>query len=88
MTDREAFEQWAKDKVCIERCSCGQYINVMAREMWPAWQAATAAERERAAMVVEWFPLMVDDNPDDVHVTSSHRHQPTRKEIADAIRQG
>ena len=49
MTDREAFEAWAKEKGIPFHWDAGtQEYSLVA---WQAWQAATAAERERCAMV-------------------------------------
>ena len=47
MTDREAFEAWAKEKGIPFHWDAGtQEYSLVA---WQAWQAATAAERERCA---------------------------------------
>ena len=43
MTDREAFEAWHKSFITKQRGDATH---------WDAWQAATAAERERCAKVV------------------------------------
>jgi hypothetical protein len=42
MTDREAFEAWAD-----------RWGPTSTGSAWAAWQAATAAERERAAQIAE-----------------------------------
>ena len=64
MTDREAFEAWAKEKGVPFHWNAGtQEYSLVA---WQAWQAATAAERERCAQAVvdldkqKWFPSQHD----------------------------
>lgn len=60
MTDREAFEAWATSdaggwhvSVPRHKDADGEYIDIDLRADFRTWQAATAAERERAAKVAE-----------------------------------
>ena len=46
--DREAFEAWAKDAE-YQSSVDGSFDYPLGRVLWEAFQAATAAERERAA---------------------------------------
>ena len=55
MTDREVFESWMKSEnpgTNFQK-SDGRYLYTAASLAWNAWQAATAAERERCAKVCE-----------------------------------
>ena len=84
MTDREAFEAWISgppyecEVTRFPEGSAwpGNYRAVSVDLAWCAWQAATAAERERCAKVVE------QRHPD------GHWMHDTRQKCADAIRKG
>ena len=65
MTDqsRDAFEAWFTGPIGTNFLlkKDGQYTLMSAQTSWVSWQAATAAERERAALV--WLPIA--DAPKD-----------------------
>ena len=61
MTTREAFENWAGKGLHLERIPtgapfAGDYRNIVMQTRWDAWQAATAAALERAAVVRTKLP--------------------------------
>ena len=56
MSERDAFEKWARDNcnLDLERDPDGDWYRWLDTTLrWKAWLAATTAERERAAMVAE-----------------------------------
>ena len=55
MTDRKAFEAWAAEAGYRSITSNG-FDYPLGRALWKAWQAATAAERERCALVINSYP--------------------------------
>jgi hypothetical protein len=53
MSEREAFEAWyCREYGRLGRVDVG-YVDSHTSTAWAAWQAATLAERERCAMVLE-----------------------------------
>jgi len=54
MTDREAFEEWAVTQFLpLNRGTVRSYLREESEIAWRAWQAATMAERKRAAKVCD-----------------------------------
>ena len=61
MTDREAreaFEAWVGKGLCLEQIPtgapfAGDYRSIVMQTRWDAWQAATDAALERAAVACE-----------------------------------
>jgi hypothetical protein len=53
MSEREAFEKWVKSGGGDVMKRDGQYLSSMTRLWLKAYQAATAAERERCALVCD-----------------------------------
>jgi hypothetical protein len=56
--DREAFEAWVGKGLHLEQIPtgapfAGDYRNIVMQTRWDAWQAATAAALERAAVACE-----------------------------------
>lgn len=63
---RQAFEEWVGKGIHLERIPtgapfAGDYRSIVMQTRWDAWQAATAAALDRAAVTVkevddaEWF---------------------------------
>lgn len=83
MSEREEFEKWARPRALemgddLQRYrASGEYRWARMEEWWDVWQAATLAERERAARVAHDF---YDDNP--------YTTVPLGERIAAAIREG
>ena len=64
MTSREVFEAWMENGATpLRRGTSEQYVNPYTSAAWAAWQAATAAERERCAKIAE--SMHPEDRPDD-----------------------
>ena len=67
MSEREAFEKWARDNcnLDLERDPDGDWYRWLDTTLrWKAWLAATTAERERAAMVAEKFSIQWAEGTD------------------------
>lgn len=84
MDTRQAFEAWAQTQlISTARGNMRSYVHGDAELAWDAWQAATLAERERAAKVCEEQRIGIDAfGGIDHHVAI------TRDQCAAAIRKG
>ena len=73
MDERKAFEAWARDNVGQPsfagkhvRDGAWSYNHNFMDAHWRAWQAATAAERERCAKAVDNWMRREDMTGDDI----------------------
>ena len=78
---RVAFEAWMVNKAKIIIGSSDPYPKGLERDYWNVWQAATAVERERAALVCDQLGGDIDPkDPDEVMLCANS--------LAAAIRSG
>ena len=85
MTDtRDAFEAWfakRRGAAMLSKTAYGSYEWARTSEACEVWQAATAAERERCALVC-------DDRSDCANDMKNTQARAACDELADAIRSG
>ena len=85
---RAAFEAWAGKQYGITLTRNGKNYNGNVNDDWAAWQAATAAERERAALVCEVLVERDADHGGRFGGYGTFMGSKTGPECAAAIRSG